>query len=412
MVFFAGCSHVAPELTNDPAKLAFPNEDEMILAALDSQERGDYVLSYSLYDELYNKSGKKQYLLEALTALVKTGDMELALQKLNASKEELAGEEKLYHLLLAANLHAQNFDEALEAALEALKVNKSERNYELCASVYFTKKDYQNALKYLQGGYALNKNEALLDKVVSTLYYFLDEKDEAISLLESHSRLFGCSRLVCERLAGIYKDQKDIQKLATVYHRLYDVYGASEYANAVVEIYIYKKDFRSAIEFLEKSKSDDKLLIDLYVVSKKYDKAKNLINEIYAQNGDINLLARSAMYEYEFAEDKNDTKMLDSVVKKLSEVVTLSDNDNYLNFLGYLLIDHNLDIKKGIEYVNEALKKKPESPYYLDSLAWGYYKQKKCKEAKALMEKVRDLMEGKKEEEIDLHYKIINECKD
>ena len=46
-----------------------------------------------------------------------------------------------------------------------------------------------------------------------------------------------------------------------------------------------------------------------------------------------------------------------------------------------------MDIKKGIKLVKEALLKEPNSPFYLDSLAWGYYKIGKCKEAKKIMNK-------------------------
>ena len=66
-----------------------------------------------------------------------------------------------------------------------------------------------------------------------------------------------------------------------------------------------------------------------------------------------------------------------------------------------------MDIKKGIKLVKEALLKEPNSPFYLDSLAWGYYKIGKCKEAKKIMKK---LVKNSKEKEILMHWKKINEC--
>ena len=63
------------------------------------------------------------------------------------------------------------------------------------------------------------------------------------------------------------------------------------------------------------------------------------------------------------------------------------DDPSVLNYLGYLLIDHDMDVKKGISLVKKALEKKPDNGYYLDSLAWGYYKLGDLKKAKELQEK-------------------------
>jgi len=79
----------------------------------------------------------------------------------------------------------------------------------------------------------------------------------------------------------------------------------------------------------------------------------------------------------------------------------------FLNYYGYLLIDHNRNVKKGIKLVKEALKQEPNSIFYLDSLAWGLYKQKKCKKAKVILDKV---INQTKEEEVLMHYKKIKEC--
>lgn len=54
----------------------------------------------------------------------------------------------------------------------------------------------------------------------------------------------------------------------------------------------------------------------------------------------------------------------------------------FYNFLGYSLIDYDLDIKRGMDFVRKALALDSGSVLYLDSLAWGYYKLGNCLEAK------------------------------
>lgn len=101
--------------------------------------------------------------------------------------------------------------------------------------------------------------------------------------------------------------------------------------------------------------------------------------------------------------------MLTSVTTKLYKALESMDDDVYQNFLGYILIDHDLDYKNGIRLVRLALEKKPDSAYYIDSLAWGYYKLKKCKEAYIQMKKVVDMV-GLDEEEVADHWNKIQAC--
>ena len=51
----------------------------------------------------------------------------------------------------------------------------------------------------------------------------------------------------------------------------------------------------------------------------------------------------------------------------------------------YEVITNDVDPEAGIGYVKAALQQEPASPFYLDSLAWGYYKLGRCSEADATM---------------------------
>jgi len=55
------------------------------------------------------------------------------------------------------------------------------------------------------------------------------------------------------------------------------------------------------------------------------------------------------------------------------------------------------------------LKIEPKSAFYLDSLAWGYYKLGNCKEAYKIIKKVTKL-EGGDDKEVVSHFKKIKKC--
>jgi tetratricopeptide (TPR) repeat protein len=115
------------------------------------------------------------------------------------------------------------------------------------------------------------------------------------------------------------------------------------------------------------------------------------------------------MYTYEGSKNK-DSVILNEVIKNFEIVIVNSDDAMYLNYYGYLLIDHDIDVIKGIELVEKALEKESDSLYYLDSLAWGYYKTDRCDEAFEIMKDVYE--KDQKESEIAEHYEKIKECVD
>ena len=73
-----------------------------------------------------------------------------------------------------------------------------------------------------------------------------------------------------------------------------------------------------------------------------------------------------------------------------------------------MLIDHELNIKEGIDYVKKALKQDSKSAFFIDSLAWGEYKLGNCKKAHSLIQKVLKLKSINKE--VKNHIEAIDRC--
>jgi len=58
------------------------------------------------------------------------------------------------------------------------------------------------------------------------------------------------------------------------------------------------------------------------------------------------------------------------------------DSTEMMNYLGYTLIDNNIDLDDAIELVRKAVSIEPENEAYLDSLAWGMYKKGRFEESR------------------------------
>ena len=136
----------------------------------------------------------------------------------------------------------------------------------------------------------------------------------------------------------------------------------------------------------------------------EYKKAALVAMNLYLKTKDLKYLLKYSIFIYKASPDKKTAK---EVVKDLEFVVKKIKTPFVYNFLGYLLIDYDLDVKKGLEYVKKAVELQPDNVEYIDSLAWGYYKLHKCREAWEIIKDINS------DDDIILnHKKLIKRCLD
>jgi tetratricopeptide (TPR) repeat protein len=408
MLLVTGCT-TKTAYNPQPHVKSFEDEDIYIFSALNAEEHKRYAEAAEVYVELYDRTQKNEYLYRAMALQNGVGAHERVIARSLAEQKLHPEDKNLIRFEVIALLALKRYEEAKSKALKLVAESKKAKDYLLVGEAYTKQKRYDTALKYLERAYAINYDEEILDKMAIILYVNLGRKSEAISHLESHSRLHGCSATICQRLAGFYSEQNDVDGMLSAYLRLYDVDPKPQFASAIVKIYNYKKEYAKLMDFLERSGADDVTLLQLYINAQAYGKAATLAEKLYNEKGDAVFLGQYAIFTYESADDKNDKVMLTKVMETLQRVVKVAPEGLYLNYLGYLLIDHDLDVKAGITYVQRALEKEPDSPYYQDSLAWGYYKLGRCEDAEALMLKVEEAL-GPDDEEVITHMKAIEEC--
>ncbi|MCZ6631832.1 MAG: tetratricopeptide repeat protein [bacterium] len=69
------------------------------------------------------------------------------------------------------------------------------------------------------------------------------------------------------------------------------------------------------------------------------------------------------------------------------------ENGQALNYLGYMFAEKGVHLNEAESYLERALKLEPQSPYYLDSLGWVYYRQERFQEALEYLERALDIEE-------------------
>ncbi len=420
-LFITGCEKVNPpqpyseNLMKKKFKYkAFEHEDKYIMFALEFDRQGQKEEARELYKRLYENTSNDEYLLEyiKISFALKSYDDILSIVDSNIKNIEDKKLEikKIYILSL---MQMANLDKALVETRELLKFEEIDRNYELLGNIYIQKEQYTEATKLFEQLYKKDLNPRYLLSLVNVMYIYLDEKKEAINLLESHTQMHGCQEEVCSRLLTFYQEEKNIDGIIRVLKNTYTKAKNLENNLSLDRVYkllmyyLEKKDINEAIKFLEESNADNEKLLNLYRSSNNYKKAYTLANKLYKESSNIDYLAQIAMIEFEMTENKKD--VLAGVIKKFEDVLVVLDNHVYQNYLGYILIDFDIDVKKGLSLVKKALEKAPHNLAYIDSLAWGQYKLKDCKKAYENMKKVVDSA-GLDDKEIKLHWEKIKEC--
>jgi len=383
--------------------------DTYLMLAIDATGRHDFKTASKYFEILFDKTGKRSYIAEAVKNEIMLRNFPRIKKLLDKGLAKFPDDMELNRYLAAYYIDVKAYKKAYHIAMKLLSKKRDERNLEIAGMSARALGNTKSALKYFKEAYKKSRSARTALHLADLLYTDLGREEEAIRLLETHSRMEGCSEAICFRLVQIYSQKEEIEPLIDLYQRLYKATQRARFAQKVIELYLYQNRFDKAIRYVKKERLGDDLLLDLYTQRKMYKKAYKLAMRLYKERGASHYLARAAVLQYESAKRKKDPRLLKSVMGKFEKALRDLDDPLFENYYGYLLIDHDIDIEKGIKWVQKALRQEPDSLFYLDSLAWGYYKLGKCETAYKIM---KPLMDRTDEPEIIEHFEKIKACRE
>ncbi len=399
ILLITGCA-TNPEI----GQKSFDKEDEFIIKALLNEDK-NVTKSIDIYQNLYDKTEKYVYLKRIIILEYKNKHYQKTIKLVDKFIKKYPKKTDILEYKILSLIQLKKLNLALKYATQILKQNRNLKMYQIVGYIYLQKHNYKEAIKYLKSAYSISHNPDVLVQMGDIFFKYLHKPNEAISYYQTHIRLYGCDEEVCNRLANIYRSLYDYDNLIAIYKKLFNSTANNEYARKIVYLYTQNQEYQKAINFINKFKLDKNLLYLVYKerlnVTKSYKDAYNLY-----------LITKEPKYfflytVYKFDNSKKGLVDIKELISNLEYLTKKSKNPIYLNYLGYCLIDYDIDYKKGIEYVKEALDYAPDDESYLDSLAWGYYKLKKCKKAYDIISKID--MDDK---EVKKHKKLIRRCYD
>jgi tetratricopeptide (TPR) repeat protein len=395
-------------LLSSDENIKLENEDELIMRALWHAERNEPNESYDIFDMLYKKTGSKQFLFKKISlSLMGSQDIEENLNELEQWIKQNPHDIESHRLILSLYL-TQGMHVRAEKEIGIL-LSKSDDilDMEIASNAWLYLKKPIMALELLSEIYTKSKNDEIVARIASLYNNPLMQRQKAINILKEHERNYGFSEVVSLELLDLYAKDMNVDAIIETTKKLYHNINTEHYLQKVLQAYFIQKDIKGAIEFLETNEIGESYLLDLYRQDNQFDKAITLLDKFYKKDRNPQWIAQKAIMIYEGAKDKKNKEMIERVIENFEKAFDLGVNDAiYLNYYGYTLIDNDVEIQKGLSAVKRAVFKDITNYYYLDSLAWGFYKMQDYNKAYRVMKRVVEIA-GTDEPEVELHWTII-----
>ncbi len=319
-----------------------------------------------------------------------------------------------YYYLGRISVEAREFDKATTHFEHAVALNAAfEPAYVALGSVYEAKQDRDKAIstyrRYLQGvnprnreirhhlirlqvaakqyGEALQELEGMLAEDPSDLDAQLrmglvyGEQKNYPKAIEQLSQILSArpSELkVRDYLGYLYEETKDYQKAIEAYRHNLTLEPSYFEGHLHLGVLQYRlKQYADAIEHLREAtrlnpkQPESHIVLGLsYFQSEQYEPSLQAFLEGIRYNPDNADLHFNAGTVY----DK--LNRFDEVVKSMQTTLTLDPHHaDALNYLGYSYAERGVKIEEAITLTKQAVALRPTNGYYIDSLAWAFFKK-------------------------------------
>ena len=288
----------------------------------------DYDKVITLYKEILVKDpGNERVALALVSQLLKLDREKEALVELNKLKEKIGLNDKVDLSVARLFARLEKYEQAAEIIRKSLKKGKSADAQYLLAIILTQAEKYEQALNELQG---IDPNDEEFEHAIILqvrLLRYLDRHEEAVELLEK---------------------------------------AVGNEASRSPDMYV--------------------LLAALYHLQNKPELGQTTFDRAitaFPENDEL-------LYEYGLFLDT--TGRQDKAISVMEEVIKRQPaHGEALNYVGYSWADESINLDKALDYIQRAVKLKPDNSYILDSLGWVYYRLSRLEEAREALERAVEL---------------------
>jgi hypothetical protein len=137
---FVGCSYVTTPQASHPSQKVFEEEDTYIMFALRAEQLQEYKAAAGMFEILYEKSEKKEYLYRSLQNALVGKELAYVIERIDAALEGRFDDLTLIRLKIVALSAQEKLEEAKELGLKLIEASNEENDYVLVSDIYAKQK--------------------------------------------------------------------------------------------------------------------------------------------------------------------------------------------------------------------------------------------------------------------------------
>ena len=164
LFLFSGCISTSPEPSNAASKKnkkVFEEEDALIMFALRAEQLRDYESASKIFDKLYDKSNKKEYLYRSLQNTLVLKDAQKVINRIDEITDNTLDDYDLIRLKIIALIQQGRLSEAQHLAISLVERSEAVDDYILVSDIYVRNQEFDIAVKYLESAYFKDYNEKI-----------------------------------------------------------------------------------------------------------------------------------------------------------------------------------------------------------------------------------------------------------
>lgn len=247
-----------------------------------------------------------------------------------------------------------------------------------------TQKDYASALVLLREAVEVSPGDVEAQLRIGLIYGEMKEFPKAVEQMKLVLTLRPSELRVRDHLAYLYEEMKDYEKAIAEYGAIIQADARFSDAHLHLGYLLYRlkrteealPHFRQVIA-LNPKLPDAYLMLGLTLLqASQHDEAVAVFREGLQRHPD------SADFHFNLGTAYDKLGRFDELVSEMQEAIRLDPKHaDALNYLGYTFAERDMRLEEAVTLIQRALAVRPQNGYYLDSLAWAYFKMGRLREA-------------------------------
>ena len=284
------------------------------------------------------------------------------------------------YLALASIYESRQEQDRAVAVLRKYLQTVNPRNRDIrhqLVRLYVAAKDFQGAKRELND--LLAEDPSDLDAQLRLALVYGEEKEypKAIDLLTKILKARPTELKVRDYLGFLYEESKDTKKAIETYTFNVQLEPSYFEGHLHLGVLFYRlKQFPEAITHLTQAitlnpkQPEAHIVLGLtYMQQDQFDSAAQALEEGIRQN------PKSADLYFNLGTVYDKLNRFDDVVRAMETAITLDPHHaDALNYLGYSYAERGVKIDQALSLTKQAVALKPSNGYYVDSLAWAFFK--------------------------------------